>query len=118
MIYDLVLNTLQRLNPNALPLDDLAALEMPKMLNWASTYVKGFINRYDFEKAICSIMGYDANECISGFLVRRAYEDIDGEVHSEVLDVYDTFEDAEKALAEYKSIDNDSKYGYAICERR
>ena len=125
MIYTLIENTLQELNPNALPLDDLAYANLPKLMKLTTTYTKGFINRYEYLKSVCDIMEY-AEECISGFLVKRAWIDDFGECHGETLNVCDTYEEAEQALAEYKNMDEISKelgfesyeYGYAICERR
>lgn len=125
MIYDMICNTLTDLNPNALPLDDLAYTNLPKLMKLAEKYRRGFINRYEYLKATCDIMEY-STDCITGFFVQRAWIDDFDECHGEVLDVFDTFDEAQTALNEYKDMDNMSKelgfeaydYGYAIVERR
>ena len=115
-VYGLIENVLKDLNPNALPLDDVARANMPKLLDFGTRYRRGLLNRYEFLKAVCYVMDYDET-LIKGYFVNRT----DDECHGETLEVFDTYDEANTALKEYQSFDqmmDITGYGYAIVERR
>ena len=109
MLDLMICNTLQSLNPNALPLDDIARAEMPKMLNLAHKYRRGLLNRYEFEKALCNIMDYPIS-FIKGVFVKRS----DGDI----MDVFDNDSEAAKAIAEYAECDEAIGYKFSYTTER
>ena len=121
MIYDMVCNTLQDLNPNALPLDDLARAEMPNLMELAKKYRRGFINRYEYLKATCDIMGY-STDMIKGFFVEAVYDD-----GNMIINVFEVEDDAYEAidrmveddeLIEAYGLGHIEQHDYVVIERR
>ena len=111
MIYDIVCNTLKDLNPYALPLDDVARLQMPNLMELAKKYRRGFINNYEYLKSVCNIMEYDT-DCIKGFFV---YDD-----GNNIMNVYYSEDEADEAID--VMVEDDEYIGqhhtYTIIERR
>ena len=108
-MYTLIENTLKDLNPYALPLDDVARANMPKLLETGNKYRRGFITYWEFASIICNVMGY-ALSCIKGFALKQG---------ENIIEVYPTYDEAVEQMNEIKACDKalELDFEYTI-ERR